>query len=130
MTVIAAVEAYRLTGWESTQKCLVDLYTDFQKVADASKKVSPLLVFLSPSLFNHQDDAVDDDGDGVPDVQQIDGKELMTRKTLLFLKVTLLLFPPSLETGIISLSLRPLILTDSLVPSLDSKVVFLLLWPL
>jgi hypothetical protein len=39
MTVIAAVEAYRLTGWESTQKCLVDLYHDFLKVADASKKV-------------------------------------------------------------------------------------------
>ena len=39
MTLIAAVEAYRLTGWESTHKCIVDLYEDFQKVAEANKKV-------------------------------------------------------------------------------------------
>lgn len=70
MTLIAAVEAYRLTGWESTYNCVMDLYHDFQKVADASKK----------------DDAVDDNNDGIPDVQQIDSKELITRKTLLFLK--------------------------------------------
>ncbi len=36
-----------------------------------------------------QDDSRDDDNDGVPDVQQIDAKDLVTRKTLLFLKVTL-----------------------------------------
>lgn len=39
MTLIAAVEAYRLTGWESTHKCIMDLYSDFQKVAEASRKV-------------------------------------------------------------------------------------------
>jgi hypothetical protein len=51
------------------------------------------LLTLSVSLFTLfllplcQDDAVDADGDGIPDVQQIDSKDLMTRKTLLFLKV-------------------------------------------
>lgn len=38
MTLIAAVEAYRMTGWDSTQKCLVDLYRDFQNVYAANKK--------------------------------------------------------------------------------------------
>eukprot|EP00604_Paraphysomonas_vestita_P001877 CAMPEP_0174821670 /NCGR_PEP_ID=MMETSP1107-20130205/9172_1 /TAXON_ID=36770 /ORGANISM="Paraphysomonas vestita, Strain GFlagA" /LENGTH=244 /DNA_ID=CAMNT_0016038953 /DNA_START=313 /DNA_END=1047 /DNA_ORIENTATION=+ len=70
MTLIAAVEAYRLTGWESTYQCLHDLYIDLQKVIEANQK----------------DDTVDKDGDGVADVLQIDAKELVTRKTLLFLK--------------------------------------------
>jgi hypothetical protein len=61
------------------------------------------LLTLSVSLFTLfllplcQDDAVDADGDGIPDVQQIDSKDLMTRKTLLFLKVACL-FSPSVRT--------------------------------
>lgn len=39
MTLIAAVEAYRLTGWESTYQCLHDLYIDLQKVIEANQKV-------------------------------------------------------------------------------------------
>ena len=66
---------YRMTGWESTQTCLVHLYEDFQKVHEASKK----------------DDEVDDDGDGVPDVQQVSPTDLLTRKTLIFLKVRTIL---------------------------------------
>jgi len=70
MTLIAAVEAYRMTGWESTHQCVLDLYTDLQKVL----------------IANQKDDSRDDNNDGVPDVQQIDAKDLITRKTLLFLK--------------------------------------------
>jgi len=70
MTLIAAVEAYRLVGWESSYKCLLDLYRDLEAVVHANAK----------------DDAVDDNNDGIPDVQQIDTKQLVTRKTLLFLK--------------------------------------------
>lgn len=70
MTLIAAVEAYRMTGWQSTHQCILDLYTDLQKVL----------------IANQKDDTRDDDNDGVPDVQQIDAKDLVTRKTLLFLK--------------------------------------------
>ena len=39
MTLIAAVEAYRLTGWESTYKCLHELYLDLMQVVEANKKV-------------------------------------------------------------------------------------------
>lgn len=70
MTLIAAVEAYRQSGWESTKKCIDDLMSDFQKVAHASAK----------------DDAVDHDNDGVADVKQISPSELATRKSLLFLR--------------------------------------------
>jgi hypothetical protein len=54
MTLIAAVEAYRQTGWESTYNCVMDLYHDFQKVRAASQKVSfyplppPSLQFILP----------------------------------------------------------------------------------
>jgi hypothetical protein len=65
-----------MTGWESTQKCLVDLYRDFKNVHAASKK----------------DDEVDADGDGVADVLQVSPTDLLTRKTLLFLKVCILSF--------------------------------------
>jgi hypothetical protein len=68
--LIAAVEAYRSTGWESTLKCITDLYTDFNAVAEASKK----------------DDKVDADKDGVADVNQITSKELIHRKTILFIE--------------------------------------------
>ncbi len=39
MTLIAAVEAYRMTGWESTHQCVLDLYADLQKVLIANQKV-------------------------------------------------------------------------------------------
>ncbi len=40
MTLIAAIEAYRMVGWESTYKCLRDLYVDFKAVYEANAKVS------------------------------------------------------------------------------------------
>lgn len=39
-----------------------------------------------------QDDTVDKDGDGIADVHQISPTELVTRKTLLFLKVFFFFF--------------------------------------
>ena len=70
MTLIAAFEAYRQSGWDATKKCIDDLVSDFKKVAEANAK----------------DDEVDDDGDGVADVLQITPTELATRKSLLFLR--------------------------------------------
>ena len=68
--LIAAVEAYRICGWTESLKCAKDLLHDFQAVAVASKK----------------DDAVDDNHDGIPDVDQISTKELTARKLTLFVK--------------------------------------------
>eukprot|EP01039_Chlorochromonas_danica_P011465 gene11465-12824_t len=70
LTLIAAVEAYNLCGYETTANALSVLYDDFAKVVAASKK----------------DDDRDDDNDGVKDVKQIPAPELVKRKTLLFLR--------------------------------------------
>jgi len=70
LTLIAAVEAYRICGYETTLNCINTLISDFEKVVQANKK----------------DDEVDDDNDGVPDVLQVSNKELAKRKVILFLK--------------------------------------------
>ena len=70
LTLIAAVEAYRMCGYETTFNCLKSLYDDFNKILEANKK----------------DDAKDDNNDGVPDVLQVSNKELVQRKVILFLK--------------------------------------------
>jgi hypothetical protein len=59
-----------MCGYETTLKCLNDLYEDFQKVVESNKA----------------DDDKDDDNDGIPDVQQISSQDLLTRKTFLFLR--------------------------------------------
>lgn len=71
LTLIAAVEAFKMCGYESTMRCVNNLIDDMKKVAEASKK----------------DDDEDADGDGVADILQISSQELIKRKTLLFLKV-------------------------------------------
>jgi hypothetical protein len=40
MTLIAAVEAYRMVGWESSYHCILTLYEDFEKLRIANEKVS------------------------------------------------------------------------------------------
>jgi len=70
-TLFAALEAARLSGWENTQKALVDLGTQFIYVMNASKK----------------DDELDEDNDGVADVKQIDAQHLIQRKMVLAFKV-------------------------------------------
>jgi len=69
-TLFAAIEAYRLCGFEQTKKCLLDLYKNYQIVLVDYEK----------------DNEVDDNHDGIPDVQQITSQELLTRKLSLILK--------------------------------------------
>lgn len=40
MTLIAAVEAYRMCGWESSADCLAMLYRDFEAIKAANDKVN------------------------------------------------------------------------------------------
>lgn len=70
MLTIACVEAYRISGWDTTRRCLIDIYANYIRVKEASAK----------------DDQLDEDNDGVADVQQISEKELVTRKLKLFLR--------------------------------------------
>lgn len=71
VTLIAAVEAYRMSGYEATQESFASIAQDFKKIAAENKK----------------DDDVDADGDGVKDVLQISTADLVKRKTILFIKV-------------------------------------------
>ena len=61
---IAAVEAFRMTGWDTTRRALRDVYTDAKPIIAAWKA----------------DDKKDDDKDGVPDVHQLVPAELLKRK--------------------------------------------------
>ena len=63
-TLAAAVEAYRMVGFDDTKTALIALHKSYKVALDASKK----------------DDEVDDDGDGIADVKQISSKELVQRK--------------------------------------------------
>ena len=68
-TLIAASEAFTQSGWEMTRAAVADLYAEAEHVLEA----------------NAEDDKVDADGDGVADVDQISGRELLARKTRLVL---------------------------------------------
>jgi hypothetical protein len=70
LTLIAAVEAYRMVGFDATYNCIVMLIEDFKKIVEATKK----------------DDSEDKDNDGIADVNQISSQQLVTRKMLLFLR--------------------------------------------
>jgi hypothetical protein len=70
MTIIAAVEAYRISCWEDSKKQLLILQQNFQKAWEESRK----------------DDLVDDNNDGIADVEQISKEELLKRKGLILLK--------------------------------------------
>lgn len=70
MTLIAAIEAYRIAGWETQAALLAELSRDMS-------------AFIKASL---EDDKVDADGDGIPDVQQVSVQDVAQRKALLFLK--------------------------------------------
>ena len=61
---IAAVEAFRMTGWDTTRRALRDVYTDAKPIIAAWKA----------------DNKKDDDKDGSPDVQQLAPAELLKRK--------------------------------------------------
>ena len=80
MTIIAAIEAYKLIGYDTTIKCLKDIYDDTEKLIEANKA----------------DNLKDDNNDGVPDVEQINSKELTERKFYLALRT---LDPQKLSTA-------------------------------
>jgi len=69
-TLFAAIEAYRMCGYEQTKECLLQLYQSY------------LIVLME----NERDNMVDENNDGIADVLQIDKKELFTRKLSLILK--------------------------------------------
>eukprot|EP00740_Mantoniella_antarctica_P019794 CAMPEP_0198705718 /NCGR_PEP_ID=MMETSP1468-20131203/390571_1 /TAXON_ID=1461545 /ORGANISM="Mantoniella sp, Strain CCMP1436" /LENGTH=276 /DNA_ID=CAMNT_0044464591 /DNA_START=125 /DNA_END=955 /DNA_ORIENTATION=- len=69
-TLCAAVEAYRLVGFDDTKKALEHLASSYKVACAASAK----------------DDTVDADGDGVADVKQIDNKQLVLRKAAVVAK--------------------------------------------
>ena len=70
VTLIGAVEAYRLIGYQTTVDSLQHIYDDFQLFINENKK----------------DDEVDADGDGIADVNEEKSSKLVVRKTLLFLR--------------------------------------------
>lgn len=70
MTLIAAVEAYRMCGWETQLKLINELIEDFQ-------------IFLAASA---EDDKEDLDKNGIADVNEIDAKGLAQRKALVFFR--------------------------------------------
>jgi hypothetical protein len=61
---IAAAEAFAITGWETTKSALNEVYGHLIEVAKA----------------NEADDKKDEDGDGVPDAQQVAASALLERK--------------------------------------------------
>lgn len=70
LTLIAAVEAFKLCGYENTVANITIIYHDIKKVIDASLA----------------DDKKDDDNDGTADVLQVSNAELVKRKVLLILR--------------------------------------------
>jgi hypothetical protein len=70
VVTLAAIEAYKLCGWDTTYKYLCIIREDYLAVRAESRK----------------DDSIDADKDGVADVLQITKQELFTRKLKLAAK--------------------------------------------
>ena len=68
---IAAVEAFRTMGFEKAHHDVAALTEQLDKVAQ----------------MNDEDDAADDDGDGIADVEQVSPAELVRRKVILIMCV-------------------------------------------
>ena len=67
-TSIAAIEAFRLTGWHTTRRALQDVYAEAKNIQAA----------------HAADDKKDDDHDGKPDVLALAPDELLQRKVKVF----------------------------------------------
>jgi len=78
--LIACCEAARMCGLERTMESIALLKHNFQVASEAAAK----------------DDELDEDGDGIPDVQQISRQELVQRKTMLLLRT---IDPVTVESG-------------------------------
>jgi len=81
VTTIAAVEAFRITGYTPTLEAVKQLHSSYVAAVEANKK----------------DDEVDADGDGVADVKQISAEQLAVRKLALLAKT---LDPAKLEEAL------------------------------
>eukprot|EP00050_Salpingoeca_kvevrii_P006120 m.287557 g.287557 ORF g.287557 m.287557 type:complete len:348 (-) comp11801_c0_seq1:120-1163(-) len=68
---IAAVEAFKMCGWDRTHACLMDLMQDVRAMHSA----------------HLADDKRDDNMDGIPDVELLNTKEKLHRKLALYLRV-------------------------------------------
>eukprot|EP00814_Leptocylindrus_danicus_P020403 CAMPEP_0116015678 /NCGR_PEP_ID=MMETSP0321-20121206/6990_1 /TAXON_ID=163516 /ORGANISM="Leptocylindrus danicus var. danicus, Strain B650" /LENGTH=326 /DNA_ID=CAMNT_0003485515 /DNA_START=67 /DNA_END=1047 /DNA_ORIENTATION=- len=68
-TLFAALQAARLSGWDSLVGALKNLNQEIQVILEADKK----------------DSLKDEDGDGIADVNELDSKEFFERKTKLVL---------------------------------------------
>jgi hypothetical protein len=68
---IAAVQTFQVSGGDVALKCLEDIWEELVAVYEA----------------NQADNHRDDDGDGIFDVEQVDNKELLSRKMALVFKV-------------------------------------------
>lgn len=70
LTLVAAAEAVRLTVWNRLWKAFKILYDNAQAAKEASAK----------------DDTLDEDNDGIADVDQVSNQELFTRKIYVVLR--------------------------------------------
>ena len=61
---IAAIEAFRMTGWESTKAALLDVGEEMKRV----------------QIANDADNKKDDDGNGIADVDEMEPADLLQRK--------------------------------------------------
>ena len=82
VTTIAAAEAFRTMGYEKAAADVKALWAEIKPVLDK----------------NAEDDLVDDDGDGISDVDQMSPQELMQRKV--FLIVTTVKHPERIQSAI------------------------------
>jgi hypothetical protein len=83
--LIAAIEAFRMTGYETIRSGCSEIYSE-------------LVIIYNKSS---EDDQKDDDGDGIPDVDQIDAQQLVLRKLALAAKT---IDPPQLDSAIVAIS--------------------------
>ena len=79
--LIACCEAARMCGLERTMASIALLKQNYKAASEAAAK----------------DDELDEDGDGIPDVQQISRQELVQRKTVLLLRT---IDPVTVESGL------------------------------
>mmetsp|Transcript_37058 Transcript_37058/g.44800 ORF Transcript_37058/g.44800 Transcript_37058/m.44800 type:complete len:351 (-) Transcript_37058:231-1283(-) len=69
-TLIAAVETFRIAGWDPTKAAIMELLEEHKAIAAANK----------------DDNDKDDDGNGVKDVDELEADKLLMRKTVMILK--------------------------------------------
>lgn len=85
LTLIAAVEAYRMIGFSATYSAIRDIIADIRNLEQANEK----------------DDEEDLDGDGIADVKEVSAGRLAERKALLILRT---IDPIRMEHAIVAIN--------------------------